>query len=269
LREQRDGLSAVTPDVTPLGLLVAAAFGLAIGSFLNVVIYRLPRGESLSFPSSHCTTCAHPLGWRDNVPLVSWIALRGRCRYCCARISPRYPLVELMTAALFCLSLLAFGASVPAVTAALLGALLVVIAFIDLDHLLVLDGTTIAAAVVGVAAAALMHRLLPALEGAACGIVLFGVIYVATRGAGMGLGDVKLAAVLGLFLGYPLSVAAFLAAFVIGAALAIPVVLARRRSRRDALPFGPFLVMAATAATFAPALFAGALQAYRGLFPAY
>ncbi len=255
--------------MTAIELILVSAFGLAIGSFLNVVIYRLPRGESLSFPPSHCTTCSHRLSWFDNLPVASWLVLRGRCRYCGASISPRYPLVELMTAALFMVSLLVFGESAAAVTAALLGALLVVIAFIDLDHLLVLDGTTIAAAVIGLAAAAVTHQLLAALEGAACGVVLFGVIYLATRGAGMGLGDVKLAAVLGLFLGFPLSLAAFLAAFVIGAALAIPVVVARRRSRRDALPFGPFLVMAATAATFAPALFAGALQAYRGLFPGY
>ncbi|HME81785.1 MAG TPA: prepilin peptidase [Candidatus Eremiobacteraceae bacterium] len=245
---------------------LGALFGAAFGSFLNVVIYRLPRGESLVFPASHCPSCGHTLGPLDNVPLVSWVMLRGRCRYCGAAIAARYPLVETLTACLFALSFLEFGPTLTAFGACALGALLIVIAFIDLDHLLVLDGTTISGALIGLALAIATHRLVPALEGALAGAVIFGAIYLLTRGAGMGLGDVKLAAMLGLFLGFPLMLWTAAAAFIIGALLAIPVLVARRRGRRDALPFGPFLVIAAILATFVPALFAGPYDAYHALF---
>ena len=245
---------------------VAALAGLIFGSFLNVVLYRLPRGESLAFPGSHCPSCGHALAAIENVPLFSWVALRGRCRYCNAPIVIRYPLVETLTACSFALAFLEFGPGVPALGACALGALLIVIAFIDLDHLLVLDSTTIAGAVIGVALAIATHRVVTALEGALAGAAVFGAIYLLTRGAGMGLGDVKLAAMLGLFLGFPLVLWTAAAAFIIGALLAIPVVVARRRGRRDALPFGPFLVIAAILATFAPALFAGPYDAYRALF---
>jgi len=236
------------------------------GSFLNVVIYRLPRGESLAFPGSHCPSCGHALVPFENVPLVSWVALRGRCRYCGVAIASRYPLVETLTACLFTLSFLEFSQPVVALGACALGALLIVIAFIDLDHLLVLDSTTIAGAVLGIALAFATHRIVTALEGALAGAAIFGAIHLLTRGAGMGLGDVKLAGMLGLFVGFPPMLWTAAAAFIIGALLAIPVLLARRRGRRDALPFGPFLVIAAILATFAPALFSGPYDAYRALF---
>ncbi|HEV2908221.1 MAG TPA: prepilin peptidase [Candidatus Eremiobacteraceae bacterium] len=248
-----------------LGAITAAAGGLIVGSFLNVVIYRLPRGESLLFPGSHCGACHHALGALDNIPLLSWIALRGRCRYCGAPIGLRYPLVETLSAAVFALAFLEFGISVETLAACLFGALLIVIAFVDLDHLLVLDSTTIAGGVAGIGVALATHRIVDALEGAAAAAAIFGAIYALTRGAGMGFGDVKLAAMIGLFVGFPTAIWASAAAFIIGAALALPVVLARRRGRRDALPFGPFLVIAATLATFAPAVLRGPYDAYRSL----
>jgi leader peptidase (prepilin peptidase) / N-methyltransferase len=242
---------------------------LAFGSFLNVVIYRLPRAESLMYPGSHCPACGHALRAADNIPLVSWVMLGGRCRYCKAAIPARYPLVELLSAAVFLLAAVVFGLTIEGVAAAAMGALLIVIAFIDLDHLLVLDATTIAGAAIALAAALATHRLVPALEGAAAGALIFGVIYGLTRGAGMGLGDVKLAAMLGLFLGFPSMLFAVIAAFIIGAVLAIPVLLARRRGRRDALPFGPFLVMAAMLGMFAPGAIVGPYDAYRDLLGDY
>lgn len=250
-------------------LSVAGLLGAVFGSFLNVVIHRLPRGESLMFPGSHCPTCGHPLRAIDNIPLVSWVLLRGCCRYCAAPVPVRYPLVELLSAAVFMLAALVFGLTIEGVAAAALGALLIVIAFVDLDHLLVLDATTIVGAGIGLAVALATHRLLPALEGAATGALIFGAIYALTRGAGMGLGDVKLAAMLGLFLGFPSMVSVVVAAFIIGAILAIPVLLARRRGRRDALPFGPFLVMAAILGTFAPGAITGPYDAYRELLNNY
>lgn len=239
------------------------------GSFLNVVIHRLPRAESLMYPGSHCPACGHALRAADNIPLISWVLLQGRCRYCAVPIPARYPLVELLSAAVFLLAALVFGLTIGGVAAAALGALLIVIAFIDLDHLLVLDATTLVGAALGLAAALATHRIVPALEGAAAGALVFGAIYALTRGAGMGLGDVKLAAMLGLFFGFPAVLSAVVAAFVIGAVLAIPVLVARRRGRRDALPFGPFLVMAAILATFAPGAISGPYDAYRDLLGNY
>jgi leader peptidase (prepilin peptidase)/N-methyltransferase len=239
------------------------------GSFLNVVIYRLPRAESLMFPGSHCPACGHQLRAADNIPLVAWVMLGGRCRYCSAPIPARYPLVELLSLAVFLLAALVYGLSIEGVAAAALGALLIVIAFIDLDHLLVLDVTTLVGAAIALAAALATHRLVPALEGAAAGALIFGLIFLATRGAGMGLGDVKLAAMLGLFLGFPAMISVAAAAFIIGAVLAIPVLIARRRGRRDALPFGPFLVMAAILGTFSPGVITGPYDAYRRLLTDY
>ncbi|MDQ2817912.1 MAG: prepilin peptidase, partial [Candidatus Eremiobacteraeota bacterium] len=192
----------------------AAAVGLLVGSFLNVVIYRLPRDESIAFPASHCPRCDHRLSLWENVPLLSWLVLRGRCRWCAAGISLRYPLVEASTAALFCLAALEFGPSEAAVAACILSSALIAVTFIDLDHLLILDRLTLCAASAGLLLAAVSGRLLGSLEGAAFGCLLFGVIYVLTRGAGMGLGDVKLAAAVGLYLGLAGSVAAFASAFV-------------------------------------------------------
>jgi leader peptidase (prepilin peptidase) / N-methyltransferase len=250
-------------------LSVAGLLGAVFGSFLNVVIHRLPRGESLMFPGSHCPTCGHQLRALDNIPLVSWVLLRGRCRSCAAPVPVRYPLVELLSAAVFMLAALVFGLTLEGVAATAFGALLIVIAFIDLDHLLVLDTTTLVGAAIALAAALATHRIVPALEGAATGALIFGAIYGLTRGAGMGLGDVKLAAMLGLFLGFPSMLSAIVAAFVIGAVLAIPVLIARRRGRRDALPFGPFLVMAAILGTFAPGAITGPYDAYRDLLNNY
>ena len=246
-------------------LIAATLFGLAVGSFLNVVIYRLPRGESLLFPGSHCPNCSHSLSALDNIPLVSWFVQRGKCRYCGAPISVRYPLVEMLGGALFGLAVLAYGLSAAAVAACLFGSVLIAIAFIDLDHLLVLDGTTIAGAVIGLGFGFVTHRVGAAIEGAAAGLLIFGAIYVLTGRMGMGLGDVKLAGTIGSYLGFPGMLTAAIASFIIGAVLAVPVLIGRRRARRDALPFGPFLVIAALLAMFAPAALTGPYEAYRTL----
>ncbi|HZV80187.1 MAG TPA: prepilin peptidase [Candidatus Binatus sp.] len=236
------------------------------GSFLNVVIYRLPRGMSLAFPGSRCTSCGHPLNALDNIPLLSWLALRGRCRYCGSTISARYPLIEALTAAMFAIAALEFGWTLSFASACLFGMVLLAIAFIDLDHLLVLDVTTITGALLGLVIAVASHRLVTSLEGAACAGAILGAIYLLTRGTGMGLGDVKLAAMIGLFVGYPAALWTTAAAFIIGALLAIPVLLSRSRRQRDALPFGPFLVIAAVLATFAPLVLSAPYEAYRSLF---
>ena len=244
-------------------LAVAALIGLAIGSFLSVIIYRVPRAESIVLPASRCPSCAHVLGAFDNIPVFGWLLLGGRCRYCRTSISSRYALVELMTAMLFFLSVLEFGISLQALSAALLSAFLIVTVFVDIDHLFILDAVTVPTAGIGFIIALASGHAVSALEGAALGGALFGAVYLVTRGAGLGLGDVKLAAALGIFLGLQHSIAAFAAAFVIGALIAIPVLATRKRRGRDVLPFGPFLVVGALILTFAPDLVFAPYTAYQ------
>jgi leader peptidase (prepilin peptidase)/N-methyltransferase len=230
----------------------AALFGLLVGSFLNVVIYRLPRLESIAYPASHCPTCAHTLSALENVPLVSWIFQRGRCRHCGSPISSRYPLVEAMTAALFSLTVIMYGLSMESLAVAVLAATLVVVVFVDLDHLLILDVVLAPAALVGIADAIAGGRIVDAAFGALAGAAVFGLLFLATRGAGMGLGDAKLALVIGIFLGLRLTVAATAFSFIFGSLLMLPVLAAGSRGRRDAVPFGPFLVLGALAALYVP-----------------
>jgi leader peptidase (prepilin peptidase)/N-methyltransferase len=235
---------------------VLALVGAMLGSFANVLIYRLPRDESVVRPGSRCPRCGTPIRPWDNVPVVSYVLLRGRCRACGQRISPRYPLVELLMAALTVL----VGLRVPPLSgwrdAVTLTAdvtfafLLTVIAFIDLDHQLILNALTYPGTALGLAAALLHGRLGPAVvAGAGAGALLL-LIVVASRG-GMGLGDVKLAVLIGVFLASPAvtAVALFLA-FVLGGAVGIVLLALRRRGRKDAIPFGPFLALGGLGALF-------------------
>jgi leader peptidase (prepilin peptidase)/N-methyltransferase len=247
----------------PLAPVIAGVFGLLVGSFINVVVYRIPKGESVVFPPSRCPKCEHQLRAWENIPVFSWLALGGRCSSCKAPIAIRYPLVELLTAALFALAILEFGPTLAGVAACAIGAVLVAILFFDLDHLLIPDALVIPCAVFAFVFAMAQYRVLAGLESAAIAGGAFGLVYLATRGRGMGLGDVKLAAALGLALPAASGIALVVASFVIGALVAIPVLLAGSRGRRDALPFGPFLVAAAYVLIFAPQAAFGPFDAYR------
>jgi leader peptidase (prepilin peptidase)/N-methyltransferase len=253
------------PEVVALAFfpLAASLFGLLVGSFVNVVIYRVPRGESVVFPPSRCTACGHRIGPLENIPVVSWLALGGRCSSCKARISVRYPLVELVVGALFALSAIEYGPTLACLAASLLSAVLVAVLFFDLDHLLIPDAFVVPCAILAFALSATQHRMLDALEGSAIAGGAFLLIYLATRGRGMGLGDVKLAAALGLALQVSSAVALVAASFIAGATIALPVLVAGSRGRRDALPFGPFLVIAGLALVFAPQVALMPFEAYR------
>ena len=249
--------------------IFGAILGLIFGSFLNVVIYRLPRGKSIAYPPSHCPQCGHPLSVWENLPVLSWLALGGKCSACRAPIAARYPLVELMSAALFALAFLERGLTISTLLTCAFAGGLVAVLFIDLDYLLILDAVSGFLATVGLLFALVTHSVLPALEGAAVGIALYGAIYFATRRAGMGLGDVKLAGAIGLFLGLQAAIAALVLAFLIGALLALPVLAAGRRGRRDALPFGPFIVIAAFLLVYSPDAVFGALASYQHFISAH
>lgn len=255
--------TTILSNLGPLAPIIAGVFGLLVGSFLNVVVYRVPRGESVVFPPSRCPSCGHDLSAWENVPVVSWIGLRGRCSACRAPISVRYPLVELLTGALFALAVLEYGPTFAGVAVCLLSAALAAILFFDLDHLLIPDAFVVPCAVAAIAFAISQGRLVAGLESAAIAGGAFALVHFATRGRGLGLGDVKLAAALGLAMPVASGVALIAVSFVIGAIVALPVLIAGSRGRRDALPFGPFLVTAAYLLVFAPHAAFGPFDAYR------
>jgi leader peptidase (prepilin peptidase) / N-methyltransferase len=226
-------------------IALAAISGLIIGSFLNVVIHRVPRGESLVSPPSHCPSCGAQVKPYDNVPVLSWLALRGRCRACGAPISVRYPLVEAGTAALYVAVVLVKGADRDAWLGLVFVTVLIPVALIDLDHRIIPNRILAPAAVAAIAIQAAVHpdklpeHLIAA--GAAGGFFLLAAL---AYPRGMGMGDVKLAAVMGLFLGRsvaPALLAALLAGTLVGMA-----VIARKgaqEGRKTAVPFGPFLAL--------------------------
>jgi leader peptidase (prepilin peptidase)/N-methyltransferase len=231
----------------------AGMLGLAVGSFLNVVAYRLPRGESLSRPRSRCPACATPVRPRDNVPVLSWLALRGRCRDCQAAISVRYPLVEALTAAL-CVAVALAGEGDRDTWIGLAFVLLLVpIAFIDLEHRIIPNKLTGLGAVTALALVALLRpHDLPEHLAAAAGGGGFLLIAAIAKPGGMGMGDVKLAGVMGLFLGaavVPALFAALIAGSLVGVALMARGGLADARG--TTIPFGPWLAVGGLVGLFA------------------
>ncbi len=238
----------------PLALALAAVTGLAVGSFLNVVVHRLPLGQSLSHPPSHCPRCGHAVRPRDNVPVLSWLLLRGRCRDCAHPISVRYPLLEAVTAALWVAVVAARWDDAASVALGLLlVTLMVAVVPIDLERRLILNKLTYPAAVLAPVLGLLLDRgFVPEqlLAGAAAGG--FFLLAALAKPGGMGLGDVKLAAVMGLCLGRAVA-PAILIALVSGVLVGGVVILrlGTERGRRVQVPFGPFLALGAVVAIFA------------------
>jgi leader peptidase (prepilin peptidase)/N-methyltransferase len=236
--------------------LYAAAVGLIVGSYLNVVIHRLPREESTVLPRSRCPGCGTVIRARDNVPLLSFLALRGRCRSCGIRISWRYPLVEALTAVLFVLCVEAFGPTWHALVAAAFCALLVALAGIDLEHFLLPDVLTLPGLVLGLAVswAAYWISWQEALIGAVLGgggLWLLGKAwYLLRHEEGLGFGDVKMLAMVGAFLGWQGVLVTVLLASAAGALLGIALVIGGRLELGSKLPFGVFLSAGAVVALF-------------------
>jgi leader peptidase (prepilin peptidase)/N-methyltransferase len=228
---------------------VLAGPALALGSFLNVVVARLPLRRSFVRPGSACMSCAAPIAWYDNVPLLSWVLLRGRCRSCGARISPVYPAVEFATAVLVVACVVAFGFTVRAAVAAFFCAVLVVVSAIDLEHRIIPNRIVLPAAAVCLVA---QTALEPSPEWAIAALGASGFLLVAALAypGGMGMGDVKLALLMGAVLGRTVPVA-----LMVGMLLALVpslVLLARHgaRARKMGIPFGPFLALGSVLALF-------------------
>jgi leader peptidase (prepilin peptidase)/N-methyltransferase len=241
----------MTPAAWPLGAPLALLSGLAVGSFLNVVIARLPERRSIVAPRSACPSCGALIRWYDNLPVLSFVLLGARCRNCRARISWRYPAVELVTGGLFLLAYRQLGASLELVSALLLVAALVAITGIDLDHQLIPDVITLPGIALGLVWSLITgHPPWPAaVVGALVGGGLFFVIIVAS-GGGMGGGDMKLGAMLGAFLGWRLLLVAVMVAVLVGGAVAVVLLALGRRGRKDAIPFGPYLALGGAVALF-------------------
>ncbi len=233
----------------------AAVSGLVVGSFLNVVAYRLPAGESLVMPSSHCRSCGTAIKPCDNIPVLGWLLLHGRCRSCRAEISVRYPLVEAVTALLAVAVVLVKHTPRDVVLGLVLVAVLVPVALIDLDRRIIPNKITLPAAVMAIVIGLIFDpSQVPEqlAAGAAAGgfLLLFALAYP----RGMGMGDVKLAAVLGLYLGRDVAVA-LLAGVLLGA-LVGAAIMARvgvQQGRKTAVPFGPFLALGGLVGLFAGA----------------
>jgi leader peptidase (prepilin peptidase) / N-methyltransferase len=224
---------------------------LAIGSFLNVVAARVPLKRSVVSPPSACMSCGTELSWRDNIPVLSWLLLRGRCRTCKTEISWRYPAVELTTAVLVAACFWTFGFTADAGIAAFFCATLVVLSAIDIDRRIIPNNIVLPASVVVLVANTLVH---PSVEWLAAGFggALFLLLAALAYPRGMGMGDVKLAFVLGLFLGRDVGPALFVA--LVAGTLVGAAVIARKgaaEGRKTAVPFGPFLALGAVVALFA------------------
>ena len=225
-------------------MLLAGVVGAVIGSFLNVVIHRLPRGESLARPRSRCPQCGTQLAGYDNVPVVSWLVLRGRCRHCGAAISPRYPVVELLTAVVFAAVVAVRGFDDDLLLELPFVACLIALAGIDLDHKLLPNKIVYPMAAWGLIASLLVDSgdIVEHLLGGA-GAFLFLLAAVLAYPAGMGMGDVKLAGAMGLYLGVSI-IPALLVAFLSGSLVGV-VILVREGAgaRKKAVPFGVFLAL--------------------------
>ncbi len=232
-------------------LIVAFITGSIVGSFFNVVIHRLPKNESILKPRSHCPNCNTTLKWLDLIPILSFLLLKGKCRYCSKPISVKYPLVELVTALTFTFVFLKFGFSLSALKFLVFLSLLIPVGFIDLFEGVVPDHITFPGIALGFlfSLATGWQSLLNSLIGAAFMAAAFLLIILASRG-GMGQGDVTLGAMIGAFLGWQFSIAAFVIAFVVGAVFGILAMIFFKKKGKDAIPFGPYLVIASYAMVF-------------------
>lgn len=232
-------------------LLLAVLLGLVVGSFLNVCIVRLPEDESIVTPASHCRSCGEPVAWHDNIPVASFVLLGGRCRRCRAPLSMRYPFVEVLTGVMF--GLVAMQGLPPAVTALQMAivAVMIVITFIDIDHFLILDVITFPSIAISPVLAWLVGHV--SVADSVLGIVggggllwAFAWTYEKLRDReGMGLGDVKLLAMIGGLLGWQATLFSLFTGSLVGSVVGLAAVVLRRRDFHLEIPFGPFLAFGA------------------------
>jgi leader peptidase (prepilin peptidase)/N-methyltransferase len=244
--------------------VVSLLVGLMIGSFLNVVIWRVPRRESIVRPGSHCPGCGAPINWYDNIPVASWLFLHGLCRHCGNRISLRYPLVEGITGIAFVLAFVRFGVTWELLVAWFFIAGMVAVAFIDYDHMIIPTRIVLPGTVVGLVASIALHPqqwwiYLAGSVGA--GAFMFSLAMIWS--GGMGPGDIRMALFMGAVLGKYVILALFLS-FLLGGLVGGYLLLTKKLSRKDRIPFGPYLALGSVLAVLAGQTLLGAyLSLYR------
>jgi len=268
----------MAPSIFVIHVVALTAFGLLLGSFANVVIWRFPRGESVVSPGSHCPHCCAPVRWFDNIPVLSWLVLRARCRACGTPIAWRYPLVEALSGLVWLAAALAFGMTVQAIAAAFFFWTLLVLTFIDLDTMRLpnpIVGALALLGAIGAVAAQLLSTAIIPLTGAGMapllsaglGLLLgaglsggIAALYAGIRGkSGFGMGDVKLLGAMGLFLG-PYVLLALMIGSLAGAVAGIIAAARSGAGLQAKIPFGPFLALGGVVtALFGPALVRGYL----------
>ncbi len=235
--------------IEPLTIFI---FGLIIGSFCNVVIYRLPQGASIVTPGSHCPFCKTPIHPWENIPLISYLLLRGHCRACKESISLRYPAVEFVSGVLYVLLWTRFGLSIPLVVYAALTSALLTVALIDYDHKIIPNTITLPGIVIGLGLSLLSLlslKVLPitplaSLLGILVGGAFFYLIALISKG-GMGGGDIKLIAMIGAFLGWQGAFFTILSGALLGSVVGVSLMVLGKKGRKDKVPFGPFLSVGA------------------------
>ena len=228
---------------------IVFVYGLVIGSFINVLIYRVPRSESIAFPSSHCPKCGNSLKWYDNIPVVSFVILKGRCRYCGDRISAQYPLIELVNAFSYLLLYIRLNLSTEFIFLALLTSILLAIAVIDIKEQVIPDSLVISILILTIIYRVTIYLLYGtvfglynSILGALLGLLLFVFIVLVSRG-GMGAGDVTLVTAFGFVLGWKNLLVSILLSFIVGAIVSLILLGSGKKTRKDPIPFGPFLII--------------------------
>jgi len=232
-----------------INVVLIFILGLIVGSFSNVCIYRIPRNESIIYPASHCPKCCSKIKPVDNIPLLSYILLKGRCRNCKSKISIQYPIVEFLTGLTYLIIYLIYGLSIQSLIYIILSSALIIIAFIDLNEQIVPDVISLPGIIIGL----ILSFFVPYITYAnsSLGVVVGGGIILIIGLAGsalfkkeaMGGGDVKLAAMIGAFLGWRYIIISLFLGFFLGALAGIVLILSKIKSREDVVPFGPFIVL--------------------------
>jgi len=230
-------------------IILIFVLGLIVGSFSNVCIYRIPRNESVIYPASHCPKCRTKIKPIDNIPLLSYILLKGRCRNCGSKISIQYPVVEFLTGLIYLIIYLTYGLSIQSLVYIILSSALIIIAFIDLQEQIIPDIISLPGIVVGLILSfivpyiSFINSALGALVGGGIILIIAWVGSIIFKKEAMGGGDVKLTAMIGAFLGWRYTIISLFLGFFIGALVGIILILSKIKSKEDMVPFGPFIVL--------------------------